>query len=170
MIRRFAKPAFITWRGTACLAVVFSAVVAEAGITVDQYPPVHLRTGETMEVNLTDVRPALSRTGEANAACDMQVDFIDSEGVVAQSSVVTLQASKTITPCFLPADGLYRAVIAGPPERTANAACNKRDVRVSVQVENGAGETEYVIRAGGGLNHSQTMVHASEPTAILAGL
>jgi hypothetical protein len=51
MIRRFAKPAFITWRGTACLAVVFSAVVAEAGITVDQYPPVHLRTGETMEVN-----------------------------------------------------------------------------------------------------------------------
>jgi hypothetical protein len=142
-------------------ALLVNAAAASAGITVDQTPAVHLTTGQTMDVNIADVRPALDSSGAPNAACDVQVDIVDADGVVVQSTPVTMQASKTLSPCFLTADGTYRAVIAGPPERSANPSCKKKDLRVLVQVHNSLGETQFVMYGLSPVNHNQTLVTAT---------
>jgi hypothetical protein len=130
------------------LALLLSAGAASAGVTVDQMPALRIKSGETLELNITDTRSALDRSGVANASCDMKLDFVDADGVVVETSFVTVAASKTISPCFLPTDGVYRAILAAPPAgRTGNAACKTKELRVLMQVLNAGGDTAFVVPA-----------------------
>jgi len=145
MIRRPAG--FVRSFCVGVVALVASPVLA--GVTVDQYAPLRLKTTETLRVEISDVRAPLSRTGDANPSCDLDVTVVDADGNTAQRSSLRIEPSRSTAATFQPTvDGRYRVTIGNTPGST-DPRCRSRDLRAALQVvETSSGDTEYAIRAG----------------------
>lgn len=136
--------------------VASAASLASAGVIVDQYPALLLKRTETLRVNISDVRAALRRSGASNEPCDLEIDFIDADGTVVQTTPLRVDPSVPAVAEFQPSiEGAYRVTI----HAAANSiipACDSRNVRAGLQAEDTiSGRTGWVM---GWSNHNETLV------------